>query len=146
MPMNMRNQTALISMKPQTELRPLVNKLVISALPSAINRGSFIINDIPDETFLDADENVIALIFGKLLENTINSSHLGCIRITARQEDDYITVSVKDNNSDYSRYISGKMVKVAPLVKKIGGEINFEFNQRNNIKIVLNFISRKKAA
>lgn len=133
-------------MKTKTELRPLVNQLVKSALPAAISRGSFIINDIPGDTYLEAQEDVVSLIFGKLLENTINSSHDGCIRISAIQEDNYITISVKDNNSDYSRYISGKMIKVTPLVKKIGGEINFEFNQRNSIKIVLNFTNREKAA
>ncbi len=62
-------------MKTKIELRPLVNQLVKSALPAAINRGSFIINDIPDETYLEAQEDVVSLIFGKLLENTINSSH-----------------------------------------------------------------------
>src|SRR5689334_19480079 len=99
-------------MKTKTELRPLVNSLVKSALPTAISRQSFIINDIPCNTYLEADENAVALIFSKLLENTISSSHKGCIRISAKQEDDYITISVKDNNSDYSRYISGKMIKV----------------------------------
>ncbi len=81
-------------MKTKTELRSLVKELV-SALPSAISRESFIINDIPAETYLEAEADVLGLIFSKLLENTINSSNRGCIRISAIQEDNYITISVE---------------------------------------------------
>jgi hypothetical protein len=53
---------------------------------------------------------------------------------------------VKDNNNDYSRFISGKMAKVKPSVMKIGGDLNFEFNQRNSITILVSFTNNNVAA
>ncbi|SRR5260221_8943176 len=136
----------VITMANKIALRQLTNQLIKGILPSAISRNSFIVNDIPDETSLYADENLVAHILSNLLNNTVGSSHHGCIRVSATQEDNYITISVKDNNNDYSRFISGKMTKVKPVVNKIGGDLSFEFTQRNSITILVSFTNKNKAA
>jgi signal transduction histidine kinase len=138
--------TAIITMANKAGLRQIAKQIINEILPAAISRNSFIINDIPAETSLNADEKLIAHILGNLLNNTVSSSHHGCIRISAKEEDDYIILSVKDNNNDYSRFISGKMTKVKPVVKKIGGDLSFEFNQRNSITILVSFSNRNIAA
>jgi nitrogen fixation/metabolism regulation signal transduction histidine kinase len=127
-------------------LREITNQLIKEILPSAISRNSFIINDIPADTKLYADKTVIAHILGNLLSNTVGSSHHGCIRVSAKDEDGHVTISVKDNNNDYSRFISGKMEKVKPSVMKMGGDLNFEFNQRNSITILVSFANNNVAA
>jgi hypothetical protein len=127
-------------------LKDLANDLIKGLLPTAITRNSFIINDIPDGANIDADAEVVAHILGSLLNNTVSSSHDGCIRISAKQEDSYMTISVKDNNNDYSRFISGKMAKVKPAIAKMGGDLSFEFNQRNSITILVSFTKKSIAA
>lgn len=139
------NPTVIIMTK-KISLKALANDLIKGVLPTAIARNSFIINDIPDQAILDVDENVVAHILGSLLNNTVSSSHDGCIRISATQEDSYTTVTVNDNNNDYSRFISGKMAKVKPAITKIGGDLNFEFNQRNSITILVSFSKKSIAA
>ena len=138
--------TPVITMANNIALREITNNLIKEVLPSAIGRNSFIINDISSDTRLRADKNQIAHILGNLLNNTVNSSHNGCIRVSAVEEDGYVTISVKDNNNDYSRFISGKMTKVEPAVKRIGGDLSFEFNQRNSIKILVSFTNKNVAA
>ncbi len=127
-------------------LKALASDLIKGVLPTAISRNSFIINDIPDQAILDADENVVAHILGSLLNNTVSSSHDGCIRISAAQEGTYTIVTVNDNNNDYSRFISGKMAKVKPAIAKLGGDLSFEFNQRNSITILISFSKKSIAA
>jgi signal transduction histidine kinase len=136
----------VITMSNKIALRQLTNQLIKGILPSAISRNSFIVNDIPAETSLYADENLVAHILSNLLNNTVGSSHDGCIRVSAKQEDNHIIISVKDNNNDYSRFISGKMTKVKPAVNKIGGDLSFEFTQRNSITILVSFTNRNIAA
>ncbi|MEJ0101814.1 MAG: hypothetical protein WDO19_04285 [Bacteroidota bacterium] len=136
----------IITMANKIALRQLTNQLIKGILPSAISRNSFIINDIPAETNLFADESLVAHILSSLLNNTVGSSHNGCIRVSAKQEDNHIIISVKDNNNDYSRFISGKMTKVKPAVNKIGGDLSFEFTQRNSITILVSFTNTNKAA
>ena len=127
-------------------LKDLANQLIKGLLPAAISRNSFIINDIPEDACIVADEELIAHILGSLLNNTISSSHDGCIRVAASEEDGYTTLSVEDNNNDYSRFISGKMAKIKPAVKKIGGDLAFEFNKRNSITILVSFAKNNIAA
>jgi len=133
-------------MKSKVALKDLANQLIKGLLPAAIGRNSFIINDIAADAFIVADEELIAHILGSLLNNTISSSHDGCIRVAASQEDGYTTLSVEDNNNDYSRFISGKMAKIKPAVKKIGGDLAFEFNKRNSITILVSFAKNNIAA
>lgn len=127
-------------------LKGLANQLIKDLLPAAINRNSFIINDIPVDAYLEANEELVAHILGSLLNNTISSSHNGCIRVSVSAEDGCTILSVEDNNNDYSRFISGKMAKIKPVVKKIGGDLAFEFNRRNSITILVSFAKNKIAA
>jgi hypothetical protein len=136
----------IFTMTNKISLKELANDLIKGILPTAIARNSFIINDIPDEAMVSGDENVMAHILGSLLNNTVSSSHDGCIRISAKEEDEYTTIAVTDNNNDYSRFISGKMAKVKPAINKMGGDLNFEFNQRNSITILVSFSKKSIAA
>ena len=123
-----------------------MDNLIKAVIPLSLGRNSFVINEIPCEAILEADEDLMALVLSKLIENTILSSRNSCIRISSVTGDDHIMICLKDNNSDYSKYISGKMNKVEPIIKKMGGRIEFEFNRRNSIAILISFVQGKKAA
>lgn len=127
-------------------LKTLVDQLIKDLLPSAISRNSLIINDIPVKASIDADEELITHILCSLLNNTISSSNNSCIRISVSDDCGYTILSVKDNNNDYSRFISGKMGKIKSAVKKIGGGLAFEFNKRNSITILVSFTKNNIAA
>lgn len=130
----------LFEMKKNIRLHELASHIIKSILPSAICRKSLIINDIRENIFLHADEDLVSIVLNSLLANTVSSSLNSCIRVSALQEYGETIVTVSDNNSDYSRYISGKMTKVQPIVKKMGGDLRFEFNKRNSITILLSFM------
>ena len=133
-------------MTKKVALKELANQLIKGLLPLAITRNSFIINAIPEQASIDADEELITQILVSLLNNTISSSHNGCIRVAVSEEYGYTVLSVEDNNNDYSRFISGKMAKIKPAVKKIGGHLAFEFNRRNSITILISFLKNNIAA
>lgn len=133
-------------MKNQIDLHKLVNGVVKEWLPEAIKRHTIIINEIPAYLFLPLDEGVAKKVMDRLLKNVIRSSRLGCIRISAEQDGQCTLLRVRDNQSDYSGYISGKITKVEPLVRKMGGNIYYEFNRRNNLTVILCFYQKGSAA
>jgi hypothetical protein len=137
---------ASLEIKENTALRQLANSIIKSILPAAVCRKSFIINDIPANIFLNRGEDLTAIVLNNLLINTLSSSMNSCIRVSAIQEYGETVIIVNDNNSDYSRYISGKMAKVLPIVNKMGGDLRFELNKDNNITIRLSFMDESKAA
>ncbi|HVZ56864.1 MAG TPA: hypothetical protein VG870_09430 [Chitinophagaceae bacterium] len=124
----------------------LVSRLIAAELPQAVRRGSLVVNDVPPGTWLGADETLVETVLAKLLCQTILSSHQGCIRVSAWQEEGFTQIALRDNNSDYSRYISGKMNKVEPLLRRLDAGIEFEFNRRGSIRIVLHFSHRRRVA
>jgi light-regulated signal transduction histidine kinase (bacteriophytochrome) len=118
-------------------LKQVVDRVIKEMMPLSMSRRCGIINDISFETHIEADEEKLSDVLVKLLAGTIKSSHNSCIHISAEKEDEKTFITVKDNNSDYSGYISGKMTKVEPLIQNMGGNVYFEFNERNSITIVL---------
>jgi light-regulated signal transduction histidine kinase (bacteriophytochrome) len=133
-------------MQNKITLKRLVNNLVKEWLPEAVKRRSFIVSEISENAFIIADEKMVAQVMENLLKNVIRSSRQGCIRISAEQDGRCTLLRVKDNQSDYSGYISGKMTKVEPLVRKIGGTIYYEFNRKNSLTVVLCFYHQLSAA
>jgi hypothetical protein len=135
-----------VQAQPKTDLHKIADYIIKLMLPAAVNRGSFIINDIPGESYLEADKDLVAIVLSNLLLNTISSSSDGCIRVSSHQENGETFVTVKDNNSDCSRYISGKMAKVQPIVKKMGGDLRFELTGQKNLTIIMSFGNSKHVA
>lgn len=126
-----KNMNSLIALK------QIIGKVIKETVPLATIRRSTVINDISPDTFVETDEEKLLEVLIKLLSNTIKSSHSSSIHISAEREEEKTFITVRDNNSDYSGYISGKMAKVESLVQNIGGNVYFEFNNRNSITIVL---------
>jgi hypothetical protein len=130
-------QKFLKKMNGKIALKLVVDRLIKDMTPLAMSRCCGISNDISLETYIEDHEEKLSDVLVKLLAGTIKSSHNSCIHISAEMEDGKTFITVRDNNSDYSGYISGKMTKVEPLVQNMGGNVYFEFNKRNSITIVL---------
>ena len=124
-------------MNGKISLRQVVDRVIKEMMPLSLSRRCAITNNISFQMYLETDEEKLSDILVKLLAGTIKSSHSSCIHISAEKEDEKTFITVRDNNSDYSGYISGKMTKVESLIQNIGGNVYFEFNKRNSITIVL---------
>jgi len=118
-------------------LKEFVARLILEMMPIAISRRIVIINNISIDIVIETDEEKFLQVLEKLMMGTIRSSQNSCIRISAEVDDDRTFITIKDNNSNYSGYISGKMNKVESIVNAIGGKIYFEFNNRHSITIML---------
>jgi len=119
----MKNQSEpLIASAPQT-INQLIKLLAANALPSALRNKSFIVNDVPAEFNIVADENMLATVLSRLLYSLVNHSENSCIRITANEYDDIIFVHMKSTRGFDNNSIDSDLQQAQSYAKKMNGNI-----------------------
>ncbi|OQP59473.1 hypothetical protein A3860_37635 [Niastella vici] len=116
-------------------LYQLVDQLMNSFIPLAVNQHSFIINDVKETFQLHADEQVLAFVIGNLLNNAINCSHNACIRIEAESKPEGVQIRVRNNASNYYSTIAHGFSEVVAAARSLGGHINI-YNQRHEGTVI----------
>ena len=126
-------------------LDELVSLLAAGALPAAVKKRSFIVNDIPEKFFISADENILATVLGSLLHTVVNHSDNSCIRIAAQKNGSDVQVNIKDscNFTDYS--VADDLLQVQQLAQTLGGYVSITNMQEKNITIAFSFPNLKVA-
>ncbi|MEO7766847.1 MAG: hypothetical protein ABIS01_05445 [Ferruginibacter sp.] len=127
-------------------LRKLVGLAAGNSMPSAVQRNSFIVNEVPDEFHIATDEKALSEILNSLLSTIVGNSKHGCIRIKAREYDDIIFVCVKDNSSFSDYLVNDHLDAVKILAKKMNGSVTIENMENNSTHILLSFPNFPKAA
>jgi len=116
-------------------LYKLVDQLMHSFIPLAVNKKSFIVNDVNKAFELDADEQVLAFIVGNLLNNAISSSNGVCIRIEAIKQPKGIEIRVKNNGANFYSTVAHGFSEVLAAARKMGGSINI-YNQKHEGTVI----------
>jgi len=116
-------------------LYQLVDQLMNSFIPLAVNQHSFIINDVNETFQLQANEQVLAFVIGNLLNNAINCSHNACIRIEAEKKAEGVLIRVRNNASNYYSTIAHGFSEVVAAARSLGGNINI-YNQRHEGTVI----------
>jgi C4-dicarboxylate-specific signal transduction histidine kinase len=116
-------------------LHKLVDQLMLSFIPLAVNKKSFIVNDVNEAFELNADEQVLAFIIGNLLNNAINSSDHVCIRIEAVKQPNGIQIRVKNNGANFYSTVAHGFSEVLAAARSMGGSINI-YNQKHEGTVI----------
>lgn len=143
----------LTTSQPGTEMAPLpknlhqlVNIAAGHSLITAVQRNSFIVNEVSREFQIAADEIMLANVLNTLVSTVARHSADSCIRIKAKEYDDIIFVSVKDQ-SGFNKYdMNGNLEQVQLLAKKINGNISIGEPADSFTTILLTFPNFPKAA
>ncbi|MEO6550646.1 MAG: hypothetical protein ABIN94_21755 [Ferruginibacter sp.] len=127
-------------------LRKLVGIAAGKSMPSAVQRNSFIINEVPEEFVIAADEKALSKVLNSLLHTVVNNSKHSCIRIKANEYDDMIFLLVKDNSGISNDAIGNHMDEVKKLAKEMNGNVTIENIENNATHFLLTFPNFPKAA
>jgi len=134
------------SSEPTTKtLDQLVNLLATSALPAAVRRKSFIVNDVPERLAIEADENILASVLGSLLHTVVNHADNSCIRINAKENGNNILVNVKDSSNNYYS-LAGDLQQVQQLAQKMSGYVSVSDRKEKSVTIAFSFPNLAKVA
>lgn len=125
----------LSSFTPAVSLHKLVDQLMLSFIPLAVNKKSFIVNDVNEAFELHADEQVLAFIIGNLLNNAISSSDHVCIRIEAVKQPKGVQIRVKNNGANFYSTVAHGFSEVLAAARSVGGSINI-YNQKHEGTVI----------
>jgi hypothetical protein len=114
----------------KTSLHLLVNRLVSNSHAGIIRSKSIIVNEVPEEFFITADENKIAPVISELLTTVVANARYGRIYITAERFRDIIILQIQDRNN-YNGYALAYSIKaIEPQAAVMGGHISIKAAQQ----------------
>lgn len=129
-----------------TNLHGMINLLSVSNMPSAIRRRSILVNEIPSELLVNADEQKLAAVLGMLLHTVIDHTNDSCIRISAKVYGNVTLVHIKENIHPYGRAFNCKIEEAQKLAEKIGGNVTVTSYRNDVTTIALSFMNLSAAA
>jgi hypothetical protein len=113
-------------------LSELANNLSSGFLPQARTNKSVIVNDIPEDLFIDTDLELVASIFAGLLAAVVKNAKESYIRLSAKVFGNVVLLHIKDHNNFNYSPVENKVQQLLPLAEKIGGSVSVT-SQRNNV-------------
>lgn len=122
-------------------LHLMVSRISASSVPSATRKNSFIINDIPEDLQANANENMLATIFGSLLNAVITHTENCCIRISAKIYGRVAMLHLKETHRLDTPAFAGSLRQVQQLAEKIGGAVSVSNKRNEATTIVFSFIN-----
>lgn len=127
-------------------LHRLVGIIAGNSTREAVEKNSFIVNEVPHEFQIANNEKLLASILESLLATVVNISAGSCIRVRAREYDDIMFLSVRDNSSLESYTATGKLEEVQVLARQINGSIRIDRIDNKFTTISVTFPNLPKAA
>ena len=120
-------------------IHQLVKLIIANALPSALRNSSFIVNEVPEQFLVIADENILATVLSRLLYSLVNHSESSCIRLTAKEYDDIIFVQMKSTRGFDNEAIDSDLQQAQSYAKKMNGNIGLSRDEEKVTGIVFSF-------
>ena len=120
-------------------LQLMVSRISTSSLPAAIRRHSFIVNDIPSDISVSTDENMLATVFGSLLNTVITHTENCCIRISAKLYGKVVLVNLKESHQSNGQSFRGSLRQIQQLAEKIGGAVSISHGRTKETTILFSF-------
>jgi K+-sensing histidine kinase KdpD len=133
---------------PQTTdtLTGLVDVLANNFESSVLHKKSILINDIPDDIFIDTDKNLLANVLGNLMQEVIKHTENGSIRIMAKTFNNVVLLHVKNDGSLNYDSVSQRMNTIQTQAEKLGGFIGFTSYRNKVTTIAFSFMNTSDAA
>ncbi len=125
------------------EVTRCLEDIISQLLPDAAERKCQLKNNLSPGITLPTNKEAFAFVIERLLKLIIYSSYNSTIYISNRHEGDKFSLVIKDDNNDYSGYISGKMEKHQSIMKNAGCYLSFEFSERKSITVILSFTNNQ---
>jgi len=97
--MNPEGTAQTLTPEPSVSVYQIVSKLIASLQPLAVKRNNILLNDIPRDLSVNADQNTIAYVLSQLVNSAVNSTENQCIHIEAVFNNEHQMLRVKDLNT-----------------------------------------------
>ena len=114
----------------KTSLQLLVNRLVSNSLAGIAHSKSIVVNEVPSEFFITADENKITPVISELFAIVVANARNGRIYISAERFKDIIILQIQDCNNYNGYALAYSLKAIEPQATMIGGNISIKGQQQ----------------
>jgi hypothetical protein len=98
---------------PKLYLKKLTSNLIQEFLPTAILHRNLLINDVPDNLFVEEDQVLATSVISGLIRNILSATENNCIRLSARIFEGIIFLNITDGkNNNHCGIIEGYQTKL----------------------------------
>lgn len=125
----------ILEKETDNSLTSLINTLSGRFELPAIPNRSLVINDIPDNISIDADEELLSAVLSGILTKVIRNTENGSIRITAKKYNNVVLLHIKNDGVLHYDSIVHSLPVLQAQAEKLGGFIGFT-SFRNRISTI----------
>ena len=103
-----------------------VSGLLESLMPLTVRRRNLVLNEIPGDLRVLADESTLAYVLWTLINSAIQSTHDECIRIDAIRMEDRVLIQIRGAGACLYHTIAREYRQVQHAAERLGGSISIE--------------------
>ena len=126
-------------------LRLLINRIISDSLAPAIQNKSFIVNEVPADIRMIADEDKIVPVISELLAKVVANARNGNIHISAERFSDVLILEIQDRNNYNGYALSYSVQSIESQAAMLGGYIRIKGEQKLVATISFSFPNHANA-
>lgn len=124
---------------PCKNLYKIINSAAGTTRAAAIERHSFIINEVSPGFQIATDGKILTGVLNHLISIIIDHSKHSCIRIKATEYDDIVFVSIKDTSSFMNSTIGTTLEQMTKLAQQLNGIVTIKNTDKKSNTVLLSF-------
>ncbi len=120
-------------------LQLLVNRLVSSLPGTFVNNKISIVNDVPRNLQMIADENKVTPVICELLTTVVANARNSEIHISAERYRDIMILNIQDRNNNNGYALDFSIMSIKQQANEIGGSLSIEGKQQRVATVSFSF-------
>ena len=120
-------------------LKKLISRLVSNSSQAAAVKKIFVLNEVPDEFRIPAEQVKVISMIKELLTTMASNARNTCISVTAGKFTDIIILNFEDQNNYNGYALSFSLMAIEPHARFAGGDITIDGAQNKVASVSLSF-------
>jgi hypothetical protein len=120
-------------------LQQLVNRLVSSSKEMALLNKVVVVNEVPGDLIITADENKVVPVIDELLTAVVANGKNSSVYVSADRYRDIIILNIQDRNNNNGYALDFSIMSMEPQATEAGGSITIEGKQKKVATISFSF-------
>ncbi len=120
-------------------LQQLVNRFVSSSQEMAFRNNVIVVNEVPGDLIITADENKVTPVIDELLTAVVLNAKNSSIHVSADRYSDIVILNIQDRNNNNGYALAFSIMSVEQQAIAAGGSLSIDGKQKKVTTISFSF-------
>ena len=120
-------------------LQQLVNRFVSSSQEMAFRNNVIVVNEVPGDLIITADENKVTPVIDELLTAVVLNAKNSSIHVSADRYSDIVILNIQDRNNNNGYALAFSIMSVKQQATAAGGSLSIDGKQKKVTTISFSF-------